>query len=143
MDPRVNRHAQCRRIMPRYVLDDRGILTVVSETDGGLSTLERIFRTVTAVLMAASVLVSCFLFGYYGAAAEAGGFRRSAEELSESVQKYSHGTQMEKVLSGIHPLEGMEAVLSKTGSQMISSGEKLQKIFERTEMVLSDLEDRF
>ena len=51
--------------MPKYVLDEKGILTITSEHDGGIFTFNDILKKMTIVLLAVSIVSSIGLYGFF------------------------------------------------------------------------------
>lgn len=51
--------------MPKYKLDDRGILTIVSEHDGGIFTLVDILKTITIILLVVSIVTSIVAYWFF------------------------------------------------------------------------------
>jgi len=53
------------RDMPKYKLDDRGILTIVSEHDGGIFTLVDILKKITVILLMVSIVTSIGVYCFF------------------------------------------------------------------------------
>lgn len=51
--------------MPKYVLDEKGILTITSEHDGGIFTFNDILKKMTIVLLVVSIVSSIGLYGFF------------------------------------------------------------------------------
>lgn len=51
--------------MPKYVLDEKGILTITSEHDGGIFTFNDVLKKLTIVLLITSIVSSIVLYGFF------------------------------------------------------------------------------
>lgn len=51
--------------MPKYVLDEKEILTITSEHDGGIFTFNDILKKMTIVLLVVSIVSSIGLYGFF------------------------------------------------------------------------------
>lgn len=52
--------------MPKYKLDEKGILTIVSETNGGISSAGKVFKVFSTILLIIAIFssVAVYLFFY-------------------------------------------------------------------------------
>lgn len=51
--------------MPKYVLDEKGILTITSEHDGGIFTINDVLKKLTIILLIISIVSSIGLYGFF------------------------------------------------------------------------------
>jgi hypothetical protein len=51
--------------MPKYVLDDKGILTITSEHDGGIFTFNDVLKKLTVILLVISIVASVGTYGFF------------------------------------------------------------------------------
>lgn len=52
-------------IMPKYALDEKGILTITSEHDGGIFTIKDVLKIITMVLFVVSIVSSVGIYGFF------------------------------------------------------------------------------
>lgn len=51
--------------MPKYVLDEKGILTITSEHDGGILTFNDVLKKITIILLIISIVSSIGLYAFF------------------------------------------------------------------------------
>lgn len=51
--------------MPKYVLDDNGIATIVADHDGGICTVNDIVKKFTIFLLCISLVLSIIVYGFF------------------------------------------------------------------------------
>ena len=83
--------------MPKYVLDEKGILTITSEHDGGIFTFNDILKKLTIVLLIASIVfsVGLYSFFYYDAHTT----HIATQYCNTSISDYNPAYQFTKVVN--------------------------------------------
>lgn len=97
--------------MPKYVLDDKGILTIISEHDGGIFTLNDVLKKITAIMFAISIVssIGLYVFFYYDAQTTS----IATQYCISNALDYSRLYQLERIAKNCDLGYGSKKVYSK------------------------------
>ena len=123
--------------MPKYVLDEKGILTITSEHDGGIFTVNDVLKKLTIILLIISVVASIVLYGFFYNDAQT---TNVATQYSiECVSDYNPSIQLTRIVNGNDWGYGFKKVYSRIEKYPIYYQQSFEIMVVRGQALISEI----
>ncbi len=123
--------------MPKYVLDDKGILTITSEHDGGIFTVNDVLKKLTSFLLVVSIVFSIgiYIFFYHDAYTSNFAIRYSVASFSEFSPSY----QLTRIAENSDLGYGFKQIYSKMKKYPAYYEQSFEMMVDRGQELISEI----
>lgn len=123
--------------MPKYVLDEKGILTITSEHDGGLFTINDILKKITIILLVVSVVVSVgvYVFFYHDVTAT----NVATDYCASSIVDYNCATPFSKIINECDLVDNANIIFNKIDDYPMYYLESFEQMLARGQELVSEI----
>lgn len=123
--------------MPKYALDEKGILTIISEHDGGIFTFNDVLRKITIVLLIISIVSSIGLYGFFYYDVQATNI--ATNYCVSNVSDYDQSHQLEIIATNCNLGYGLKKVYSKVQTYPKYYGQAFKMMTARGQELISEI----
>lgn len=123
--------------MPKYVLDEKGILTITSEHDGGIFTVNDVLKKMTIILLAISIVSSIGIYGFFYNDAQT---TNVATQYSiENVSDYDLSNQLTRITNSNDWGDGLKQVYRRIGKYPMYYQHSFEIMVDRGQELMSEI----
>lgn len=123
--------------MPKYVLDEKGILTITSEHDGGIFTVNDVLKKMTIILLAISIVSSIGIYGFFYNDAQT---TNVATQYSiENVYGYDLSNQLTRITNSNDWGDGLKQVYRRIEKYPMYYQHSFEIMVDRGQELMSEI----
>ena len=123
--------------MPKYVLDEKGILTITSEHDGGIFTVNDVLKRMTIILLAISIVFSIGIYGFFYNDAQT---TNVATQYSiENVSGYDLSNQLTRITNSNDWGDGLKQVYRRIEKYPMYYQHSFEIMVDRGQELMSEI----